>query len=75
VQDVAHHDHVGFRQCVNEEVSSLERDPVRELVAGDEILERGSNEGKVEADAAKMRMGLRHNDRQFELDPGFRTIG
>ena len=33
MQDVAHNDHVRFRQRVNEEVSSLEHDLVRETVA------------------------------------------
>ena len=64
---MAHHDHVRFRQFVDEEVSSFEHDPLGEFVAGDEILEYWSNEGKVEADSAKMRMGLSHNDRQFTL--------
>ena len=45
----------------------LEHHPVGELVAGDEILEHGSNREKVEADAAKMGMGLSHNNREFAL--------
>ena len=65
VQDVAHHDDVGLRQLLLKEVAGNEREAIGDAERRDVLLEDRRHSGKVEADAAEMR--IRQRDLHGEI--------
>ena len=67
MEDVSHHEHVGFRQLVREEVAGGEPEPFLHAVVFDVVLEDRRHLGQVEADAREVLVRERDLHREVAL--------